>query len=477
MTATLIERLSAIVGAENVLTDAAAMAPYLVDWRGRYHGAARCIVRPGNAEEVAAIVRVCLAVGVPIVPQGGNTSHCGASVPDTSGTAVIVSLSRMNRIREVDAANNTMTVEAGCVLQTIQAAARAAGRLFPLSLAAEGSCQIGGNLSTNAGGVQVLRYGNARELALGLEVVLPSGEIWHGLRGLRKDNTGYDLKQLFIGAEGTLGIITAAVIKLFPLPGAVATAWLSIDSPAAAVRLLGELQARFGAALTACELISDISLGLVLKHIPGAQPPLAASPDDPHASRTPWHLLIELSGTGEEADLRVACEAFLAAALEKGWIDDAVLAQSGEQAARLWDLRERLSEAQKIEGFSIKHDVSVPVSRIGEFVERAGAALQAAYPGIRIVAFGHVGDGNLHYNQSKPEAAENAEFMAAQPDVNRIVHDIVDALGGSISAEHGIGQLKRGELAHYKSAVEMEMMRAIKRTFDPLGLMNPGKVL
>lgn len=477
MTATLIERLSAIVGAENILTDAAAMAPYLVDWRGRYHGAARCIVRPGNAEEVAAIVRVCLAAGVPIVPQGGNTSHCGASVPDTSGTAVIVSLSRMNRIREVDAANNTMTVEAGCVLQTIQAAARAAGRLFPLSLAAEGSCQIGGNLSTNAGGVQVLRYGNARELALGLEVVLPSGEIWHGLRGLRKDNTGYDLKQLFIGAEGTLGIITAAVIKLFPLPGAVATAWLSIDSPAAAVRLLGELQARFGAALTACELISDISLGLVLKHIPGAQPPLAASPDDPHASRTPWHLLIELSGTGEEADLRAACEAFLGAALERGWIDDAVLAQSGEQAARLWDLRERLSEAQKIEGFSIKHDVSVPVSRIGEFVERAGAALQAAYPGIRIVAFGHVGDGNLHYNQSKPEAAENAEFMAAQPDVNRIVHDIVDALGGSISAEHGIGQLKRGELAHYKSAVEMEMMRAIKRTFDPLGLMNPGKVL
>ena len=477
MTATLIERLSAIVGAENVLTDAAAMAPYLVDWRGRYHGAAGRIVRPGNAEEVAAIVRVCLAAGVPIVPQGGNTSHCGASVPDTSGTAVIVSLSRMNRIREVDAANNTMTVEAGCVLQTIQAAARAAGRLFPLSLAAEGSCQIGGNLSTNAGGVQVLRYGNARELALGLEVVLPSGEIWHGLRGLRKDNTGYDLKQLFIGAEGTLGIITAAVIKLFPLPGAVATAWLSIDSPANAVRLLGELQARFGAALTACELISDISLGLVLKHIPGAQPPLAASPDDPHASRTPWHLLIELSGTGEEADLRAACEAFLGAALEKGWIDDAVLAQSGEQAARLWDLRERLSEAQKIEGFSIKHDVSVPVSRIGEFVERAGAALQAAYPVIRIVAFGHVGDGNLHYNQSKPEAAENAEFMAAQPDVNRIVHDIVDALGGSISAEHGIGQLKRGELAHYKSAVEMEMMRAIKRTFDPLGLMNPGKVL
>ena len=468
MTATLIERLGGLVGAAHVVTDANEMAPYLGDWRGRYHGAARCIVRPGTAEEVAAVVRACLAVGVPVVPQGGNTSHCGASVPDTSGAAVLVSLSRLNRIREVDTANNTMTVEAGCVLQTIQQAARAAGRLFPLSLAAEGSCQIGGNLSTNAGGVQVLRYGNARELALGLEVVLPSGEIWNGLRGLRKDNTGYDLKQLFIGAEGTLGIITAAVIKLFPLPSATATAWLSVESPSAAVRLFGELQAAFGAALTACELISDVSLGMVLKHIRGAQPPLPGSP---------WYLLIELSGTGEEADLRSACEAFLTTALEKAWIGDAVLAQSGEQAANLWDLRERISEAQKIEGFSIKHDISVPVSRIGEFIERADAALQAAYPGIRIVAFGHVGDGNLHYNQSKPEAGENAEFMAAQPEVNRIVHDIVDALGGSISAEHGIGQLKRGELAHYKSAVEMEMMRAIKRTFDPMGLMNPGKVL
>ena len=468
MTATLIERLGGLVGAAHVVTDANEMAPYMGDWRGRYHGAARCIVRPGTAEEVAAVVRACLAAGVPVVPQGGNTSHCGASVPDTSGAAVLVSLSRLNRIREVDTANNTMTVEAGCVLQTIQQAAREVGCLFPLSLAAEGSCQIGGNLSTNAGGVQVLRYGNARELALGLEVVLPSGEIWNGLRGLRKDNTGYDLKQLFIGAEGTLGIITAAVIKLFPLPSATATAWLSVESPSAAVRLFGELQAAFGAALTACELISDVSLGMVLKHIRGAQPPLPGSP---------WYLLIELSGTGEEAELRSACEAFLATALENAWIGDAVLAQSGEQAANLWDLRERISEAQKIEGFSIKHDISVPVSRIGEFIERADAALQAAYPGIRIVAFGHVGDGNLHYNQSKPEAGENAEFMAAQPEVNRIVHDIVDALGGSISAEHGIGQLKRGELAHYKSAVEMEMMRAIKRTFDPMGLMNPGKVL
>ncbi len=467
-TKSLIARLAAIVGNDNVLADAQEMAPYLVDWRGRYHGAARCIVRPATTQEVAAVLRACTAAGAPIVPQGGNTGHCGAGIPDTSGAAVLVSLARMNRILEIDSANNTMTVEAGCVLQTIQEAARAAGRLFPLSLAAEGSCQIGGNLSTNAGGVQVLRYGNARDLALGLEVVLPSGEIWHGLRGLRKDNTGYDLKQLFIGAEGTLGIITAAVIKLFPLPGAAATAWLSIDSPRAAVRLLGELQAAFGPSLTACELVSDISLGMVLKHIRGVQAPLAPSP---------WHLLVELSGAGEEAGMRAALEDFLGEALEKGSIGDAVLAQSGEQAAKFWDLRERISEAQKIEGFSIKHDISVPVSRLGEFIERADTALQTAYPGIRIVAFGHVGDGNLHYNQSKPEAGENAVFMAAQADVNRIVHDLVHEFGGSISAEHGVGQLKREELRHYKSEVELEMMRAIKRAFDPQALMNPGKVL
>ena len=463
-----IDQLVAIVGAENVLTDAGAMEPYLGDWRGRYRGTARCIVRPGSTVEVAAVVRACGEAGVPIVPQGGNTSHCGASIPDMSGEAVLLSLSRLNRIRALDVANNTMTVEAGCVLESIQQQARAVDRLFPLSLAAEGSCQIGGNLSTNAGGVQVLRYGNARDLVLGLEVVLPSGEIWDGLRALRKDNTGYDLKQLFIGAEGTLGVITAAVIKLFPLPRANITAWLSIETPGVAVALLGELQAAFGAALTACELVSDVSLGMVLKHIRGAQSPVSPSP---------WYLLIELSGAGEEAALREPLEMFLGDALEKGAVTDAVLAASGEQAARLWDLRERISEAQKIEGFSIKHDISVPVSRIAAFIERADAALQAAYPGIRIVTFGHVGDGNLHYNQSKPEAGENAAFIAATPEVNRIVHDIVHELGGSISAEHGIGQLKRNELLRYKSTVELEMMRAIKRAFDPKGLMNPGKVL
>lgn len=467
-TPTLIEHFSGLLGSHNVIADASGMAPYLEDWRGRYRGDALCVVRPGSTAEVAAVVRACAAAGVAIVPQGGNTGLCGAATPLAASGAVIVSLARLNRVRAVDTDNNTMTVEAGCVLAALQERAAQAGRLFPLALAAEGSCQIGGNLSTNAGGVQVLRYGNTRELTLGLEVVLPSGEVWDGLRGLRKDNTGYDLKHLFIGAEGTLGIITAAVLKLFPLPRASATAWLALASPAAAVRLLSDLQAAFGPQLTACELVSGISLGLVLKHIPGAQAPLAESP---------WYLLVELSGGGDESELREALEAFLGDALERAAIDDATLAQSGEQARRLWALRENISEAQKIEGLSVKHDVSVPISRIPEFLERADAALLEAFPDIRIVAFGHIGDGNLHYNQSKTEAGENAAFIAAQPAVNRIVYDLVHELGGSISAEHGIGQLKRDELVRYKSPVELEMMRAIKRTLDPLGLMNPGKVL
>ena len=458
----------AIVGADNVVTAEADMAPHLVDWRGRYRGAARCVVRPATTNEVSAVVRACAEVGVAMVPQGGNTSLCGAGIPDAGGEAVLINLTRMNKIRAIDPANSTMTVDAGCVLQAVQEAAFEVGRLFPLSLAAEGSCQVGGNLSTNAGGVQVLRYGNTRELTLGLEVVMPSGEVWDGLRGLRKDNTGYDLKHLFIGAEGTLGIITGVVLKLFPLPQATVTAWLAIDSPQRAVQLLGEMQAAFGATLTACELVSEVALGLVLKHIPGVQPPL---------SQSSWHLLIELSGPGDEASLREALERFLEQAFENEAISDAVLAQSVEQARRLWALRESISEAQKIEGLSIKHDISVPISRIGEFVERTDAALQEAFPGIRIVAFGHVGDGNLHYNQSKPAAAENAAFIAVQPQVDQIVHDLVYQLGGSISAEHGIGQLKREELLRYKSPLEMEMMRCVKRALDPQGLMNPGKVL
>ncbi len=462
-TESLIATLAGLVGPQYTLFASAEMAPYLTDWRGRYQGAAQCIVRPGNAAEVAAVVRACVAAGAPIVPQGGNTSLCGAATPDGEGRAVVVSLSRLNRIVAVDPQNNTISVEAGCTLAAVQEAARAADRLFPLALAAEGSCQIGGNLSTNAGGVQVLRYGNTRELTLGLEVVLPSGELWNGLRGLRKDNTGYDLKQLFIGAEGTLGIITAAVLKLFPLPKTQTTCWLNVASPSVAVDLLNRAKTAFDAQLTAFELISEAALGLVLQHIPGTARPTAHGP---------WYVLAEFSA----ADPAVV-ERWLAGRLEAGEVADGALAASQAQAAKLWALRENISEAQKIEGISIKHDVSVPVSAIPAFLERADVLLAQAFPGIRVIAFGHVGDGNLHYNLSKPDAQENATFIAAQPAVNRIVHDAVHALGGSISAEHGIGQLKREELLRYKSPVEIALMRSLKQAIDPQGLMNPGKVV
>jgi len=462
-TESLIATLAGLVGPQYTLFASAEMAPYLTDWRGRYQGAAQCIVRPGNAAEVAAVVRACVAAGAPIVPQGGNTSLCGAATPDGEGRAVVVSLSRLNRIVAVDPQNNTISVEAGCTLAAVQEAARAADRLFPLALAAEGSCQIGGNLSTNAGGVQVLRYGNTRELTLGLEVVLPSGELWNGLRGLRKDNTGYDLKQLFIGAEGTLGIITAAVLKLFPLPKTQTTCWLNVASPSVAVDLLNRAKTAFDAQLTAFELISEAALGLVLQHIPGTARPTAHGP---------WYVLAEFSA----ADPAVV-ERWLAGRLEAGEVADGALAASQAQAAKLWALRENISEAQKIEGISIKHDVAVPVSAIPAFLERANVLLAQAFPGIRVIAFGHVGDGNLHYNLSKPDAQENAAFIAAQSAVNRIVHDAVHALGGSISAEHGIGQLKREELLRYKSPVEIALMRTLKQAIDPQGLMNPGKVV
>ncbi|UCV29893.1 FAD-binding oxidoreductase [Ferribacterium limneticum] len=459
----LIELLAGIVGTAQVLTDPADLAPFLTDWRGRYRGAAQCVVRPGNTAEVAAVVKACADAGVPIVPQGGNTSLCGAATPNEVGKAVVVSLSRLNRIAAVDPKNNTISVEAGCTLAAVQEAARAADRLFPLALASEGSCQIGGNLSTNAGGVQVLRYGNTRELTLGLEVVLPNGEIWNGLRGLRKDNTGYDLKQLFIGAEGTLGIITGAVLKLFPLPKTQVTCWLNVASPAAAVDLLNSAKSVFDSQLTAFELVSETSLGLVLKNIPDTQRPTAVSP---------WYVLAEFSAA-EPA----AIEIWLAEKLEAGEVNDGVVAQSEIQAKKLWALRENISEAQKIEGISIKHDISVPVSSIPEFLATADAALAKAFPGIRVVAFGHVGDGNLHYNLSKADAHDNAAFIASQPEVNRLVHDTVHALNGSISAEHGIGQLKRDEIRRYKSPVEMALMRSIKQALDPRGLMNPGKVI
>ena len=461
----LISELQELLGEGHVLTAADDVAPFCTDWRGRYTGSALGVALPGSTEEVAAVVRACAAAGTAIVPQGGNTGLCGGATP--VGGELVVGLRRLNRIRAVDADNNSITVEAGCTLQAVQEAALEADRLFPLSLAAEGSATIGGNLSTNAGGVQVLRYGNARELTLGVEVVLADGRIWNGLRGLRKDNTGYDLKHLFIGAEGTLGLITAATLKLFPRPRTHATAWVALPDPAAAVRLLGHLRDAAGDNVTAFEIVGRAALDLVLKHIPNARDPLAGKPA--------WQLLIELSGARD--DLGVTLEQALQSAAEAGVIDDAVLAASEAQTAALWALRENVSEAQKIEGVSIKHDIAVPVSRIAEFIARADAALRAAFPQVRIVCFGHIGDGNLHYNQSRSDAQSNADFIAQTESVNRIVHDLVHELGGSISAEHGLGQLKREEVLRYKSGTEMDLMRAVKQALDPRGLMNPGKLL
>ncbi len=463
----LLPQLAAIVGDKALLTGG-DMADKLTDWRGRYTGRARCVIQPASTDEVAAVVTLCALERVPMVPQGGNTSLCGGATPNATGEEVVINLSRMNRIRAIDPANNTITVEAGCVLQAVQETATASERFFPLSLAAEGSCQIGGNLSTNAGGVNVLRYGNMRELVLGLEAVLPDGRIWHGLRGLRKDNTGYDLKQLLIGAEGTLGIITAAVLKIFPALRQSATAWVALDDPATAVALLAHLRGTCGERVSGFEIVGRTSLDFVLKHIPGTRDPL------PHSA--PWYVLIELTDTLADFDLTGSLERILADEIAAHRVIDAAVAQDIAQRLAMWRLRESISEAQRIEGVSIKHDIAVPISRIAEFLARADAALHHAFPDVRIVAFGHLGDGNLHYNLSKPQAIVNAEFIAATPVVNRIVHDLVASLDGSISAEHGIGQLKRVELAHYKSAVELDLMRAIKHTLDPHGLMNPGKI-
>ncbi|HEX6319219.1 MAG TPA: FAD-binding oxidoreductase [Burkholderiales bacterium] len=457
---TLRHLLGEIVGAGHVLTALEDTKPYFSDWRRQYYATAECVVRPADTAEVAAVVALCAREEVAIVPQGGNTGLVGGSVPTGTRREVVLSLSRMNRIRAIDPLNDTATVEAGCVLAAIQEAAAQAGRLFPLSLAAEGSCQIGGNLSTNAGGVNVLRYGTAREQVLGLEVVLPDGRVWHGLRGLRKDNTGYDLKQLFLGAEGTLGVITAAVLRLSPRPSATATAWIAVDSPQAAVELLGRLRERLGERISAFELLSRACLEAVIAHAPGTQDPLTA----PH----PWYVLAELADSGEPALLRERSEEALADCAEREALRDAAIAQSGEQARALWRIRETVPEAQFT---NVKHDISVPISRIPEFVAKAGQALAAALPGVQVFCFGHVGDGNLHYNVG-PEA-----LMARRAEVSRIVYDTVAALGGSISAEHGLGQLKREEIRRHKDPLELELMRALKRTLDPRGLMNPGKLL
>ena len=464
----LIERLKAIVGERGVV-DAAERAPYEVDWREAYHGRSAAVVRPASTEEVSRVVALLSELRIPIVPQGGNTSLCGGSVPDASGTQVIVNLSRMNRVRAVDPDNNTMTVEAGCVLETLQGVAEKHGRLFPLSLGAQGSCEIGGNLSTNAGGTGVLRYGNTRELVLGLEVVLPDGRVWDGLRGLRKDNTGYDLKHLFVGAEGTLGIITAAVLKLFPMPRSYATAIVAVEDPATAVRLLSFLRERCGERITGFELLMRVCFDLVVKHIPGSRDPLP----QPY----PWYVLVELSDSTEGNALDTLLEEALGAAAEAGVVLDAALSASEAQRADFWKLRENVSEAQKLDGVSIKHDVSVPVSSVPALIERATADLARKFPDIRIVAFGHVGDGNIHYNCSKSDRQEARAFFEQAPAVNHVVYEVVKSLGGSISAEHGLGAMKREEITHYKSALELDLMRSIKKTLDPHGLMNPGKVL
>ena len=457
------------IGAAYVLTDPSDMAPHLTDWRGRFTGISRAVMKPGSTAEVAAIVRLCNQYQVPVVPQGGNTGLVLGSVPDRSGSAIVLSLTRLNRIRTLDPINNTITLEAGCILQHVQEAASAAGRLFPLSLAAEGSCSIGGNLSTNAGGTAVLRYGNARELCLGLEVVTADGAIWDGLRGLRKDNTGYDLRDLYIGAEGTLGIITAAVMKLFAQSAAELTALVALDTPQQALQLLTLAQQRCGAALTGFELMSAFCLQLVVAHFPQMRLPLAVS--------APHYVLIQLSDSQSAAHAQALLESTIADAIERGLASDAVVASSIAQSRSIWALREHIPLAQAAEGKNIKHDVSLPISAIGAFITATDALLAAQFPGCRLVTFGHLGDGNLHYNVAPPVDMADTVFLEQQDAVNRVVHDSVHAFGGSISAEHGIGALKRDEIRRYKSSVEMELMRTIKKALDPANLMNPGKVL
>ena len=465
----VIEALRRELPPDRLLTEPAAMAPYLVDWRKLYRGQALCVARPRETGEVARIVSLAAAAGIAIVPQGGNTGLTGASVPLESGSSILLSLERMDRIRAIDAANYTMTVEAGCILQKVQEAASAADRLFPLSLGAEGSCRIGGNLSTNAGGIAVLHYGNMRDLTLGLEVVLPDGRIWEGLRAPRKDNTGYDLKQFFIGAEGTLGIITAAVLKLFPLPRQRLTVFAAAASMEATLPLLARLRQASGDALTSFEMIPRVALDLAMAHVPGSF--------DPFARRHDPYLLIELAAGSEGIDLRAMIEPVLAAALEEGLLADATIAESEARAKRLWFLRESVVEAQGPAGASIKHDIAVPVAAVAAFLAEAKPVLEAALPGVIVYAFGHLGDGNIHFNLLQPPGVEAADFTALTGALNRRVHDLVARYGGSISAEHGLGRLRREEITRYKSEIEIELMRRIKAALDPQGLMNPGKLL
>jgi FAD/FMN-containing dehydrogenase len=467
----VLKQLQDIVGAAQVLTGE-AMDPYVVDWRGRYRGQALAVVRPASTQEVADVVKVCVSNRTPIVPSGGNTSLCGGATPDDTGRAVVVCLARLNKVRAIDTDNDTMTVEAGCILQAVQEAARGADRLFPLSLAAEGSCTIGGNLATNAGGTQVLRYGNTRDLALGLEVVTAEGEIWHGLRGLRKDNTGYDLRDLFIGSEGTLGIITAATLKLYPLPVAQRTAMLALNTMEDAITVLSRARAGFGASLTGFEVMMGPVLQAVVRLFPQQRLPFEGA-----SAQSPWFALLELSDSESAEHAQGRFEAVLGAAIEDGLVTDAAIAENIAQSKAMWHLRESIPLAEAELGKSIKHDVSIPISSIGRFVQVTNAALQKRFPGIQHIVFGHLGDGNLHYNVARAPNQTEQELLASQYDVYQLVHDSVHAHAGSISAEHGVGQLKRDELTRYKSELELKLMKQIKTALDPQGLMNPGKVL
>ena len=460
--------LAAIVGAAHALTTPADMAAFLTEERGLYRGAARCVVQPGSTREVSEILKLASARRLKIVPQGGNTGLVGGQTPSPRGDEIVLSLRRMNAVREVDVAANAMIVEAGVTLLAAQEEAERVDRLFPLSLAAEGSCTIGGNLSTNAGGTAVLAYGNARDLALGLEVVLADGRVMSTLSKLRKDNTGYDLKHLFMGAEGTLGIITAATLKLFPRPRARATAFVGLPTPQAALELLSLTQERTGGDLKTFELMPRIGLEFVMRHAQGARDPFAS----PHA----WYVLIEIASQHAGA-LEPNLESLLGEAMERGLVEDAAIAASLDQRAAFWRLREMLSEVQKHEGGSIKHDVSVPVSSVPTFLARADAAVAALMPGVRVVAFGHLGDGNIHYNLSQPVGADKQAYLARWSEANETVHAIVADLSGSISAEHGIGVLKRDLLPRVKDKTALDIMRALKRTLDPLDILNPGKVL
>jgi FAD/FMN-containing dehydrogenase len=465
----LIDSLRQICGEAHVLSGGGLTA-YERDWRGREHGKALCVVRPAHTKEVSAVVKACAAVGVAMVPQGGNTGLVMGSTPDTSGQEVVISLQRMNKVRHIDIANATLTAEAGCILQHLQQTADQSGFLLALSLASEGSCTLGGNLASNAGGTQVLRYGNTRDLCLGLEVVTAQGDVWSGLSGLRKDNTGYDLRHLFIGSEGTLGIITAATMKLFPKPAAQRTAWAAVPSVQAALDLLGLAQQHLGAGLTGFEMMSQAALGLVARHFPALKVPFW--------QEAPYCVLLELSDTESESHAEQRLEQLLGIALDKNVASEAVIAQNLSQSRELWQVRESISSAQAAEGLNIKHDISLPVSAIPAFVKQTDTALANALPGLRIVNFGHLGDGNLHYNIQCPEGADAAHFLKTnEPQVNDMVYDAVMSFGGSVSAEHGIGRLKVESLPHYKDPVALQLMRNIKQALDPQKLMNPGRVL